>query len=514
MLQARRSRLRRGLLALLLGTIVALLAAELGLRWQVLSDSALARSVGAAVRNPERFATRNDDAYWKLLYRFDPATAAVPVFPDRLCGWITGKILPGTHEHVDEQRLGTRTPVLLYGDSFAEGVSPGPGKFEELLEASPVSRTHALLNYGVGGYGTDQALLLLRDTLPRWAAREPVAILAIMVEDDLDRCTLGFRCGVKPRFRLEAGELVDPGPVETNVPRFLEQQGIGITSYLWRLFVRGDGASLAEKQELAEALVRAACRELRAHARRPALMLMRGIASVQTPEIAGWQEDLIRQVAGEEGLPVLDPRAVLLRAIGGNLDRLATLYIVEGPLEGHWNFQGNLVVSQLLRAFIEGEPPEKALEYVAQLVADGLTVHESEALGGPLLVQVRDDEGALCFAEPPPARGRSAGWHLGLRAGNRGPTFLRWSLPIDGRSLAVRLRAVDPDPAASPAECVLRARQRLQGEVVCEETLALRPGDPAREWRVELQAPLELIVEQPAPGQRSPWILLEEARLE
>jgi hypothetical protein len=529
----RRSRLRRRLLALLLGIALALTLAELGVRWLVLSDSALARRLGKGVRHAEWLASPNDDAYWQLVFGFEHPVGASEVYPDRMTGWLTSKISPNVHDHVDARALGDRTPVLLYGDSFAEGVLPGPETFEGLLESSPLHTTHVLLNYGVGGFGADQVLLMARDTLPRWEARKSIAILSLLVDDDLDRAVLSFRGGPKPRFHVENGQLVEPEPLETNLERFLDQHPLGITSYIFRLFcrapgllpqrvqawLRGDDSRLAEKQALAEAIVRATCRELRAHAQRSALMLMRARESVVSPSRAKWQEQLIRRVAAEEGLPVLDTRDVLLRAIDGKLEHLDNLYVLRGPTIGHWNAQGNLVVFQSMRAFVEGGTPQDAQAYVAQLLEDGELTNaqarrlESTALGGAIVVEFREDADALCFLEP-----RTTGaWYMGLRAGNQGPTSLRWTLPPGRQRLTVWLRAPDAaQPAQGAQEIVLHAGQRIGRELAGKETLTLRVGEPAREWSLELQGggALELRVDPPPGGGRSPWILLEKARLE
>jgi hypothetical protein len=526
--------LRARLLALLLGTLASLLCAELGLRWLVLSQSGLARKLGAGVRQQSRFAGPNDDDYWKLQFLFTQSPAAMVARPDRMCGWLTGKIASDSHEHMDEPKLGERTPVLLYGDSFAEGVIPGPGTFEELLEASPSARTHAMLNYGVGGFGTDQALLLLRDTLPRWKARDPVAILEILVEDDLDRCILGFRTSAKPRFRVQDGQLVDPEPVEPDLQRYFEQHPLEITSYLVRLIARhdgllpvglrrwllGDDGRWQEKQELAEAIVRSACRALRAGSPRCALLLARGCDSTRDPNSAVWQERLIRRVAAEEGVRVLDTREPLIQAVHGKPELLENLYVRSGPAIGHWNERGNRVVLQVMRAFIDGGPPEQVAQYVAQLLESGQLPEPSsrivkgEALGGELLVKFSDEAAGLCFMQSKDAPGHAAPFYLGLRAGMDGPSTLRWTPPAGSRRLSLELRAVQQGAGPDGAELVVHVQQRERGETRNQETLRLVPGQPARDWQVELLGTLELRIDPPAPGQRSAWLMLEKARFQ
>ncbi|MBK7645158.1 MAG: SGNH/GDSL hydrolase family protein [Planctomycetes bacterium] len=531
---ARSSRRRRRLIALALGSVLALLAAELGLRWLVLSDSPLAARLGSRVRHAEYLASPDDEDFWKLECHFVHSVAITASLPDELTGWRTGRIEPDTREHIDAPLLGDRTPVLLYGDSFAEGAIPGDGKFEGMLELSPLHAQYALLNYGVGGFGADQVLLMARDTLPRWQSRRPVAIVALLVDDDLDRTILGFRSGPKPRFRVERGVLVDPGPVEINVPRYMQQHPIRIVSYLYRLLVRapgllprglqavlqGDGSRLkAEKLELSEAILRATCRELRAHSSRCAILITRCEASVSAPQSKAWQEQVIRRVAGEEGVPVLDSRDVLLEAARGSPKRLRNFYVHGGPALGHWNQLGNLVVFQSMRAFLEGGTLEDARRLARGLLESGVladedaTLVEEELLGGRLTLSYREDTEAICTVQSPP--GSARGWYMGVRAGNLGPSRISWKLPADARRVRFSLRASSsPEQARGVVDVVLHAGRSEGGKFVPGEELHLRVGDAAREWTLTIDGTLELQIEPPTGGGRSPWVLFSEARLD
>ena len=536
MARSLRSRWSRRRVALLFGTLVSLAGLELGLRWLVLSDSALARAWGTRLRHAEWFASPDEEAFWKLACRFDHAVAQTASLPDPQLGWLKANLAPRTHELVGAGRLGERKPVLLYGDSFAQGMFSGPRSFEGLLRDSPLGGTHVLFNYGVGGYGADQILILARETLPLYDAQQPIAIVALLVDDDLDRCVLDFRSGPKPRFQLAHGRLVEPEPVETSVPRYLEQHPIGIASYVWRLLgfaprilparvqqaLRGETTRLEEKRTLAEAILRETCRELRAHAPRAALMLMRARESVRDPQRAGWQEEWIRRVAAEEGLPVLDTREVLLHALGGRLEHLDNLYFTSGAGLGHWNAQGNRAVFQLLRAFVEGRPPESALAGVDELVARGELAApdarslEREALGGALFVQYREDSSALCFVQSPEASGNGKSWYLGLRAGNQGPSSMRWSLPAGTQHLRATLRAGESaGQAPGVRELVVHIRQPRAADPAAEQSFTLISSAPGQEWATDVAGgELEFLVEPPPGGGRSPWLLIDKARLE
>lgn len=529
------SRWFRRLAALALGLILACAATELALRWLVLSDSALAVRWGARLRRADYYAPNTEDAFWKLACRFDHAQADAAALADPLLGWRNERI-DEAHAHADAAHLGERRPILLYGDSFAEGVLPESDSFQGLCERSPLSASHALLNYGVGGFGLDQMLLLSRDTLGRWRAREPVALVAILVDDDLERCRLGFRSGPKPRFRVEQGALLEPEPLQTRVPLYLEQHPIGIQSYLWRLAcfapgvlpaglqnaLRGDTRHLEEQRELAAALVRETCRTLRAGAPRAALLLMHGRGSLVCARGALWQEELVLRIAAEEGLPVLETRPALLAAVGEQAQRIGELYIQRGSGVGHWNRAGNLAVFEVLRAFVEGATPEQALERVRRDRERGLfsdlapRLLQREVAGAPLEFAWREEGDAVCFAEPRDGAGHATGARIALRAGTLGPSELRWTMPAGARRFRARLHAVAAaGEAAAAPRVVLRASwvgPRGDGQ---GQSLSFAPGEDAREWTLELgPGILSLNLESPGPGLRTPWLVCEAPVIE
>ena len=107
--------------------------------------------------------------------------------------------------------------MLLFGDSFCECATPPEECWQGLLERSPLGPRFALVNYGTGGYGLDQVLLLARRVLDRWRGRDPLVVVGILVDDDLDRDALALRNFPKPRFRLADG-VPQQGPAMTPLP--------------------------------------------------------------------------------------------------------------------------------------------------------------------------------------------------------------------------------------------------------------------------------------------------------
>lgn len=115
-----------------------------------------------------------------------------------ILGWTSGRFDPDTYAHEDESKLDGRRPVILLGDSFAACHGALDRRFEQIMEEGSFGETHALLNYGVGGYGVDQIALLGMEALKRFEGRNAVFVLSMLVDDDLNRVILPFRGHPKP----------------------------------------------------------------------------------------------------------------------------------------------------------------------------------------------------------------------------------------------------------------------------------------------------------------------------
>jgi hypothetical protein len=209
---ARRRRRRRWLvvgLALLAGPLFA----EGVLRWLLFSDFELARSLGARYRAPSLYVhDSNAPEFKRIEYLLAPPESRwLARNPHPVFGWLADDVDPRTLRHADEARLEDRRPVLLYGTSFARCYAL-TDCFEELLESSAEGERLAMLNYATGGYGLDQVLLLIERTIDLHAPRQPIVVLAFVVESDLDRCMMPFFTGPKPYYRRAADgfELVPP----------------------------------------------------------------------------------------------------------------------------------------------------------------------------------------------------------------------------------------------------------------------------------------------------------------
>jgi hypothetical protein len=105
--------------------------------------------------------------------------------------------------------------ILAVGDSYTEGwevndAETWPAQLERLLG-------RAVLNAGVGGYGTDQIILRAEALLP---VVRPKVVIVGFLEFDIYRAAHTHFGAPKPYFTLEKGELRyhPPAPLETKRP--------------------------------------------------------------------------------------------------------------------------------------------------------------------------------------------------------------------------------------------------------------------------------------------------------
>jgi hypothetical protein len=96
-----------------------------------------------------------------------------------------------------------RYGVLIVGDSFTFGIDADD---EAVWPTILQSRDPALqvVNLGVGGYGLDQMLITLRETIGLY---QPELVVVAFVDDDLRRAVLSFRDYSKPKFALTGAGL-------------------------------------------------------------------------------------------------------------------------------------------------------------------------------------------------------------------------------------------------------------------------------------------------------------------
>jgi hypothetical protein len=369
-----RPRLRRALrrLALACASVaLGLLLLEGSLRFLLFSDSALALRIGAPLRVASHYASLHSGRdFWKLEARFKRAQPPDPRRPayDERFGWLKPEIDPVTLRHADAAGLGERRPVLLYGDSFAACMTPADACWQALLERSDLGARHALLNYGVVGYGLDQMYLLLRATLDLYAERDPVVVIGILVDDDLDRCYLALRDLPKPWFTLDDGGALELHPPLARTP--LEHVALdppGVTSYVWRALVTqsglvkpwdvpawiGEGDHVAVKQALAAALFGALEQELETRGIERFYLLFHSRRSATAPRPYLWQEPFLYAELERRALPFVSSKRALIEHVRRTGTSLTDLFIQDETGPNHYDAEGNAVVFETLRAGLE-----------------------------------------------------------------------------------------------------------------------------------------------------------------
>lgn len=360
---------------LLLSVAIGLVGLELLLRHSLFGDSTIAERLGAYTRKPELYADRHtEDVYW-VLSRIFQGTAGKPApGPDELLGWRGRKKLhPEHYGHRDEQVLDGRRAVLLFGDSFAACNTSSEDCFEGLFARSERAEDALLLNYGVGGYGLDQIYLLMRESLKHWdehpGPEKPFVVVSLLVDDDLDRCAVSLRGWPKPRFHLDGDELVLEPPGSQDFEEWLDENPLGVRSYLWRFLVHGSGLLPAETQErfsgserrtgenreVCKALLAAMQHELVSRELDYCFLLFRGVEGIRSPHAFPWQNRCVLRSFKELNAPFVDTRYDF-----GEHRKTSGLtpeeyFGWEGTQAGHYNPLGNQVALRTVLRALDGE---------------------------------------------------------------------------------------------------------------------------------------------------------------
>ena len=364
-----RRRKRGWALRVLLLLCVTLVAAEFCLRWILFGPNP--PSFGANLRNPSLYADPwSDEVFWRLTQRFygDPGPLSAERYHP-LLGWRTSNFDPDTYEHVDAVRLNGRRPVLLYGDSFAHCTTPKRNCFEGLMERSPLAGQYRLLNYGVHAYGLDQIYLLMQQSIDRWAELDPVVVLGIYVDDDLDRALLRYRGWPKPRLeRTAEGLVLETGRVPSQ-EQYLAANPDAVVSYLWRWLLygnqwmpaplrralTGERARRLEKQRLARDILRACKAELEAREIEWFVLLFHGPRRLQDIGPSDWRERTLFEILRDERIPHVSSKVALQRHALANDRAFPSYFGTEGHGRDHYLPSGNEVVFGALAEGLKGQ---------------------------------------------------------------------------------------------------------------------------------------------------------------
>ncbi|MCP3915207.1 MAG: hypothetical protein GY711_06610 [bacterium] len=351
-------RLKKILTRLALVTIAAAVLFEITLRVLLFSGA----SWGHKLRDPGLFADRWSDERWTLHHTFHATRRNPPVF-DATLGWLHPMVEPETYAHEDEPTIAGHRPVLLYGDSFSACLTEYRDCWQGLLARSDLASSHALINYGTGGYGLDQAYLLFQQSIERFAHLDPIVVIGVLVDDDLDRSSLRLRDWPRPYFRplADSGlELVEP--VRGGVEAHLAAHPPRIASYAFRYLIYGArvlprkecerllgrGDHIPDTKDLNRRILEALAEELRARGLDHFFVLFHGERYIDETD---WREQFLAGELERMRIPYVSSRL----ALRADRDRTGAhngdYYIQEGLGLGHYNVRGNDVV---FRVFLEG----------------------------------------------------------------------------------------------------------------------------------------------------------------
>ncbi len=227
--RARRSAWRILALVFVLWIVLPLLLAEVILRLLLFSPLA----ISDAIRRPELYASSYwEDDYWKLRHHFASRKMTRTSHP--LLGWYP-KGDPETLRHRAADQVGSRRPVLLYGDSFAKCYLLDECVQDRLNNLGAFGQQYHLLNYAASGYGIDQIYLLMKGSIQHH--ENPIVIFSLATID-MSRNLSAFRGRPKPYFELENDEVELKGtPLELDVDLYLSENPVTIRSYLYRLLL-------------------------------------------------------------------------------------------------------------------------------------------------------------------------------------------------------------------------------------------------------------------------------------
>jgi hypothetical protein len=365
----RRRRLKPWLVA---GTslLLGLLLVEGALRFLLFSSLAREWGLGWKLRNEALFTPREAGREtWKLraLLNERGLPGRNPAFDPRF-GWQRDDVDPATFAKPAEAGVGDRRVVLLFGDSYAQCVPESEVCWEQLLEESELAPRFALLNYGVGGFGLDQVHMLLEPVLERFQDKDPLVVIGILVDDDLDRSDLAFRGYPKPYYTLEDGALVLHPLAHEDARGYLRDDPLRIRSYLWRWFLFGSGLvsrrtavgftadaeHVARKQALNHRILVDIRDQLARRGLDGFVVLFHARRALEAPGLYAWQEPFLLRTLAELGLPYVSSKRCLTEALARGAVRIDELYLPAGRGVNHYTRKAVEIVFEALRAGLEG----------------------------------------------------------------------------------------------------------------------------------------------------------------
>jgi hypothetical protein len=245
-----------------------------------------------------------------------------------------------------------RFRILALGDSFTFNHDHGDRE-DWPYRLGLLDGRYQVVNLGVSGYGIDQMLVTLEETIDLY---RPHMVVMAFIGDDMARALLSFRDYAKPRFRVDDGilrQVGEPIPPPGDLARGLEGRGFVTDRPVFQLKTVFTGWVLArlardaaEREPLASAILDRT------------LVLTRERGAGFLPAYLGANEELERPATTTAWGERLFER--WRQANGGNgvNARQAFLTLMDSTLTGagHYDAAQNAAVARMVRDAVAGSP--------------------------------------------------------------------------------------------------------------------------------------------------------------
>ena len=318
----------------------------------VMGEAMLRVSIAAGAkrfRAPGLYAYElSEDDYWKLFALWDE-----PFAPDRIhptLGWsqtyVTETNPLGLEERTLRQLHSNNSKILFYGDSFIKGKSDEEFQIPRFMTTKLPGTD--VIDMGVGGYGTDQILLLFKET--HRLVENPLILLGNLTFD-MDRAALTIRGPLKPYFDVNDATMVPKGPPFARDQKpYLREHPPAIKSYLLAL-LRRKFSDPDTKQNLIESVNAKIMAEVKSIVDREKLRLFYVIfydeAELTTTR---WREKFMRSQLERLQLPYISTKEILLKYAETHNVPLSAFY-KQG--DAHHNNLGNQVISEGIADYLK-----------------------------------------------------------------------------------------------------------------------------------------------------------------
>ncbi len=335
--------------------LLTLIAAELIFRSLIFSSLPFM----APWKHPDLYASNLTSDYFKLQHLFGIERCAEA--SDHTIGWVNRRLFEGPdYRHAEAESLGSRTPVLLYGDSFAQCLTSREECFQAILNTDPdFGASHYLLNYGVEGYGVDQIYLLYERTINLF--NSPVVVVSIL-DRDLERAVSASTWGIKPYFTVCGGLLqLHTEHLGTGLEEFFKSNPPEVRSYLFRLvkynrlipepvasWLRGTEQERARIKEVNREIILKFASDLRKRGIKHVFLVFEHAKTIVSPP--DWRLVFLVDMFRENGIPFMLTRDAVIQKEGSQ-DFDWQRYCLN-KRSTHPNYLYNRLVASMIRDWV------------------------------------------------------------------------------------------------------------------------------------------------------------------